>query len=109
MHEVSLVRNMLRTLEDKFSPQEMSRLVRIKMKIGKLSNVEPILMQTAFDAVIYEHPNYKNVQLEIEPQEVQITSTQPEGTTGLTLTMTAGGIIWGQIRNEADGGIQNCR
>ncbi len=72
MHEVSLVRNVFRSLEDEFSSDEMERLSVIKMKIGKLSNVEPILMQNAFEAVKVEHPQYAEVKLEIELVPVQI-------------------------------------
>ena len=66
MHEVSLVRGVFRTLEEQFSSDEMSRLKTIKMKVGKLSNVEPILMQNAFQAVKADNPGYEKVALEID-------------------------------------------
>ena len=66
MHELSLVRDTFRTLESEFSSEEMERLSCIKMKIGKLSNVEPILLQNAFDAVKQDRPEYTEVKLEIE-------------------------------------------
>lgn len=72
MHEVSLVRNMLNTLEDQFSEEEMDRLIRVKMKVGALANVEPILLQNAFDAVKLDRPKYMDVELQIEWIEVQI-------------------------------------
>ncbi len=72
MHEVSLVRNMLSTLEDQFSVEEMSRLIRVQMQVGALANVEPILMQNAFEAVKQDNPKYKDVELQIEWVDVQI-------------------------------------
>jgi hydrogenase nickel incorporation protein HypA/HybF len=44
MHEISLVRNIFRTLEDEF-PQDMNRVRGIYLTVGLLSNVQPILMQ----------------------------------------------------------------
>ncbi len=54
MHEISLVRTIFRTLDDNFSPQELERVVAIELKVGPLANVEPVLLQNAFDAVVRE-------------------------------------------------------
>ncbi|RMG58873.1 MAG: hydrogenase maturation nickel metallochaperone HypA [Bacteroidetes bacterium] len=66
MHEVSLVRNIFRSLEDTFSPPELARLTAIDLTVGKLANVEPVLMQNAFDAVRQSQPEYAGVTLNIE-------------------------------------------
>ncbi|NQZ75524.1 MAG: hydrogenase maturation nickel metallochaperone HypA [Ekhidna sp.] len=66
MHEVSLVRNVFKTLEDEFEPEEIDRIHTVRMKIGELSNVEPVLMQNAFEAVKMDQPIYKNITLEID-------------------------------------------
>lgn len=66
MHEVSLVRNVFKTLVDEFSEEEINRIEIIRMKIGELSNVEPILMQNAFEAVKMDQPQYQNITLEID-------------------------------------------
>ena len=73
MHEISLVRNILRTLEAQLPAEELTRLSKIKLRIGLLSNVEPILMQNAFDAVTEtEQPLFKTVQLDIELVPIRI-------------------------------------
>lgn len=65
MHEISLVRNIFRTLEDEFK-EEFQRISKIHLKAGILSNVQPILMQNAFDAVLQDEPQYRNKSLEVE-------------------------------------------
>ncbi len=54
MHEISLVRTIFRTLSDNFSAEELDRVEAIVLKVGPLANVEPILMQNAFGAVVEE-------------------------------------------------------
>jgi hydrogenase nickel incorporation protein HypA/HybF len=58
MHEVSLVRNIFRTLTEESTSEELRRLTDIYLKVGLLSNVEPVLMQSAFRAVVEtEYPD----------------------------------------------------
>ncbi len=54
MHEISLVRSIFRTLDEHFSAEEVARISAIELKVGPLANVEPRLMQNAFDAVVEE-------------------------------------------------------
>lgn len=73
MHEISLVRNIFRTLEEQFSAEELSRLASIRLRVGLLSNVEPVLMQNALDAVTAtEQPAHRHVKLDIETVPVRI-------------------------------------
>lgn len=65
MHEISLVRQILRTLEQEF-PDRTHLLHRIHLKAGLLSNVQPLLMQSAFQAVLQDEPRYARVLLEVE-------------------------------------------
>jgi hydrogenase nickel incorporation protein HypA/HybF len=65
MHEISLVRNIFRTLEDEF-PGEMSRVRGIYLSVGLLSNVQPVLMQNAFAAVLEDEPRYRETTLHVE-------------------------------------------
>ncbi|AEI51962.1 hydrogenase maturation nickel metallochaperone HypA/HybF [Runella slithyformis] len=65
MHEISLVRNIFRTLEEEF-PNDMDRVRRIHLKAGLLSNVQPILMQNAFQAVLEDEPKYQKTSLYVE-------------------------------------------
>ena len=71
MHEISLVRNIFRTLEDEF-PGEMERIRCIHLTVGELSNVQPILMQNAFKAVLEDEPLYQQASLHVEVLPVLI-------------------------------------
>ena len=65
MHEISLVRSIFSTLEENF-PERIGQITRIQLKAGLLSNVQPILMQNAFNAVLEEEPKYAGIKLEVE-------------------------------------------
>ncbi|TAF63541.1 MAG: hydrogenase maturation nickel metallochaperone HypA [Cytophagales bacterium] len=82
MHEISLVRSIFRTLEDKFSKEELSQITQIDLKVGLLANVEPILMQSAFEAVTQTEPQYANTTLHIDllPIVVHCPACQKEHT-----------------------------
>ncbi|MEM8525461.1 MAG: hydrogenase maturation nickel metallochaperone HypA [Bacteroidota bacterium] len=82
MHEISLVRNTFKTLEAEFSKEELDRLEAIDMRIGLLSNVEPILMQNAFEAVTTAEEKYQTVKLNIEliPIEIYCTACDSNST-----------------------------
>lgn len=82
MHEISLVRNIFNTLEAEFSQEELERLRAINLKVGLLSNIEPVLMQNAFEAVTTAEEKYLDVQLNVEliPIEVFCNSCQTNST-----------------------------
>ncbi len=65
MHEISLVRNIFRTLEEEF-PERVAQVRGIFLKVGLLSNVQPILMQNAFEAVLLDEPKYCKSSLHVE-------------------------------------------
>ena len=64
MHEISLVRNIFRTLEEEF-PNDIPRIRAINLTVGILSNVQPILMQNAFQAVLEDEPRYQKSSLNV--------------------------------------------
>jgi hydrogenase nickel incorporation protein HypA/HybF len=64
MHEISLVRNILRTLQDEF-PGRLPEMTRVQVKAGLLSNVQPVLMQNAFEAVAEDDPSCAHIRLEV--------------------------------------------
>lgn len=66
MHEISLVRSIFATLESECSEEEINTISQIDLKVGKLSNVEPVLMQNAFNAVVESENRFKGVLLHIE-------------------------------------------
>tara|TARA_Y100001949_G_C15716781_1_gene213378 strand:+ start:77 stop:421 length:345 start_codon:yes stop_codon:yes gene_type:complete len=72
MHEVSLVQSIFRTLESEFEEEELDRLSQIDLKVGVLSNVEPILMQNAFSAVTETNNRFKSVKLHIDKVPILI-------------------------------------
>ena len=73
MHEVSLVRNIFRTLENEFSEDELGKIKTVNLKVGVLSNIEPILMQNAFEAVTAtDSPQYRDIKLAIETLPIEI-------------------------------------
>lgn len=79
MHEISLVRNIFRTLEEEF-PDRTDQIRGIYLRVGLLSNVQPILMQSAFDAVVEDEPQYASTRLHVEvlPIKVYCTICQEE-------------------------------
>ena len=72
MHEISLVRNIFNTLEAEFSQEELQRLSAIDLKVGLLSNVEPTLMQSAFEAVTSAEEKHQQVKLKVEIVPIKI-------------------------------------
>ena len=76
MHEISLVRNVFNTLEAEFSEEELSRMTAIDMKVGLLSNVQPILMQNAFEAVKAAEQKYLTTQLNVEVIPIEVHCSQ---------------------------------
>lgn len=71
MHEISLVRNIFHTLEAEF-PEKFNNITTIYLTVGELSNVQPILMQNAFEAVLEDEPKYKNKKLDITVLPIKI-------------------------------------
>lgn len=72
MHEISLVRNIFSTLEAEFSAEELEGMTAIDLKVGQLSNVEPLLMQNAFEAVTVSEEKYRDVKLNVEIVPIEI-------------------------------------
>jgi hydrogenase nickel incorporation protein HypA/HybF len=80
MHEISLVRSIFSTLEDEF-PEKMERLRSIYLTVGLLSNVQPVLMQNAFEAVLESEPVYNKISLHVEVLPVLIHCGECDKTT----------------------------
>ncbi|MCF6312176.1 MAG: hydrogenase maturation nickel metallochaperone HypA [Verrucomicrobiales bacterium] len=51
MHEISLVSSIWKTLDATLSESELNALKLIRLKVGALANVEPILLDSAFQAI----------------------------------------------------------
>ena len=82
MHEISLVRNIFNTLESEFSKEELDTMRAINLRVGLLSNIEPVLMQNAFTAVTTAEEKYQEVKLNVElvPIEIFCSSCQINST-----------------------------
>ena len=65
MHEISLVRNIFKTLHDEF-PGKMDNIRDIYLTVGLLSNIQPVLMQNAFAAVVEDEPCYNKTSLHVK-------------------------------------------
>ncbi|MEN0003559.1 MAG: hydrogenase maturation nickel metallochaperone HypA [Bacteroidota bacterium] len=72
MHEISLIRTVFNTLEAEFTAEDLARMEAIDMKVGLLSNVEPTLMQNAFQAVTEAEEKYQEVRLNVELVPIEI-------------------------------------
>lgn len=72
MHEVSIVRSIIKTLEQEFEEEKMNRMKAIHIKVGILSNIEPRLLQNAYEAQSLSSPRYQNIQLHLEPTPLKI-------------------------------------
>lgn len=49
MHEFSIVNALLEMCEQNAKDKNMAKITKVEIKIGKLSGVEPHLLETAFD------------------------------------------------------------
>ena len=72
MHEISLIRSVFNTLEEEFTSEELNNLLSIDLKVGQLSNVEPILMQNAFEAVTTAENKFQSVKLNVIKIPIEI-------------------------------------
>ncbi len=72
MHEISLVRSIFNTLESEFSAGELENLKAINLKVGLLSNVGPLLMQNAFEAVTKAEEKFQEVTLNVISVPIEI-------------------------------------
>lgn len=72
MHEFSLVQQIFSSLEEQLSQEEMEQLQGVDLRIGKLANVEPILLKNAFSAFQQMTPQYAQVELQTELVEIRI-------------------------------------
>lgn len=57
------MRNIFKTLDAEFDKQELDKLNQIDLKVGLLSNVEPVLMQNAFEAVTQDEQRFLDTKL----------------------------------------------
>jgi len=49
MHELSIIASLFEILQEKAQEQKATKIILVKLKVGKLSGVVPEFLQTAFD------------------------------------------------------------
>lgn len=64
MHEVSVVRNIFSTLQEAY-PDRYEHISKVEVEAGLLSNIQPILIQNAFEALRIEEKKLADVELEV--------------------------------------------
>ncbi|WGQ09977.1 hydrogenase maturation nickel metallochaperone HypA [Pedobacter gandavensis] len=65
MHEIAIVKDIFKTLEQAY-PETYHQISKIKIQAGLLCNVQPILIQNAFEAFVLEETRFRETELEIE-------------------------------------------
>ncbi|MBV7530925.1 hydrogenase maturation nickel metallochaperone HypA [Chitinophaga sp. sic0106] len=64
MHEVPIVRDIFNTLQESH-PDKFDRILKVQVEAGLLCNVQPILIQNAFEALIRDEPHLAHIDLEV--------------------------------------------
>lgn len=70
MHEFSVAKSLINIVEDTVAINGGGKVYKVVVKIGKLSGVEPYLLQTAFDFLRQESDHLKDAVLVINIQEI---------------------------------------
>lgn len=65
MHEIYLIKNIFERIEEEF-PEKSESVSEIHLRVGLLSNVQPILIKNAYKAFVMEYPKYYETKLEVE-------------------------------------------
>jgi hydrogenase nickel incorporation protein HypA/HybF len=69
MHELSIVKDIFDTLEGHYGAR-VEDVQQIQVTAGLLSNVQPVLIQNAFDAFIAENRGYAEMELEVVVNDI---------------------------------------
>jgi len=72
MHEISIINNVINTIEDEFEEADIKRLKCIYLKVGKLSNIEPNLLNSAYHAYTFGEKKYSGVELIVDSTDILI-------------------------------------
>ena len=65
MHEIYLIKNIFDRIQEEF-PEKYEDLSSVHLKVGLLSNVQPILIQNAYKAYVMECPQFYHTKLNVE-------------------------------------------
>lgn len=64
MHELSIVKDIFRTLEDAY-PDRYEKISKIHIEAGLLSSLQPVLIQNAFEAYVLDDERFRDTELEV--------------------------------------------
>ena len=64
MHEVPIVKDIVKTLEEAY-PDSFDRIIKVQVEAGLLCSVQPILIQNAFEALMLEDKRLAEIDLEV--------------------------------------------
>lgn len=64
MHEVPIVKDIFRTLEEHYG-DKLDRITKVQVEAGLLCSVQPVLIQNAFEALILEETRFSNIDMEV--------------------------------------------
>ncbi len=65
MHETGIVQEMFDLLQEEY-PTRFNDIVKVQLEAGLLSNIQPILIQNAFEAYVLDHGQFQNTELEVK-------------------------------------------
>lgn len=65
MHETGIVQEIFDTLQQEY-PDRYATIVKVQIEAGLLSNIQPILIQNAFEAYVIDQPQFAQVELEVK-------------------------------------------
>ncbi|MFW5731368.1 MAG: hydrogenase maturation nickel metallochaperone HypA [Desulfonatronovibrionaceae bacterium] len=71
MHEMSIAHSLVGIIEQEMARHEVTRLIRVKIKYGRISAIVPEALQTAFEAMTMDTPLQGAV---LETQEVPLVA-----------------------------------
>lgn len=69
MHELSIVKDIFNTLEEHYQAK-MNTIQKVEITAGLLSNVQPVLIQNAFDAFLRSNEQYQDMELEVVVHDI---------------------------------------
>jgi hydrogenase nickel incorporation protein HypA/HybF len=72
MHEMSIIQQVVNTLDSELSVEEKQQVSNIILHLGELSNVQPILLENAFKAYQEASSAYVHTRLTVEQIPVVI-------------------------------------
>ncbi|MEO0232211.1 MAG: hydrogenase maturation nickel metallochaperone HypA [candidate division WOR-3 bacterium] len=75
MHEYSLTLNLLEIVEEEGKKNNAKKITKIKLKIGKFSGVEPLLISHSFEILKKGKKLFEDAILEIEREEPELRCT----------------------------------